>query len=600
MVWFLTADPKPTDPVAAAALDGLFREPSWIWAECSDVGWWVRPEWRSVILDDAGQLRLEEWVAEGRVTTVKSGPHRTVYRVELPHGRGAVYIKHFLIPNFRSKFRQWVRRGKGRNEARRATRLLAFGVPTIEPIALGERRKRRFLQDNYLISPEIPGMEPLDRFLETSLPALPEPRRARLRRRLAVVLGDFVARLHEGGYIHVDFHPGNLLVRLDENDEPRLAMLDLDALRVRKRLDTGDTIENLAVLNHSFWLRASRSDRRRFLSAYLERRELPGVSSAEVARGIEGETRRWAERLWRRWGKRCASDNKYFATYRGPHAWAVASRDIDPSTMAELLRDPDGPFTTGAAIPLKRSRTTTVSELPLRVEGRDAPVIYKRFNRKKWLDPLLTLFRPSRGWRAWQNGQHLASRGIPTPRNLAVIGRSARGRRILPHQFLAHETYLVTLKASPSRTLWEFTHHDLNRLDSVDRQRTIRGVIPALARLVRTMHERSLSHRDLKSANVLLEGDLDGKPPRLTLIDLVGVQLEHPLSRHHRVQNLARLYLSLSDAPGRTRTDALRFLREYLPWSLTPRAEWKSLWREIEKASRRKVDQNRRRNRKLS
>jgi serine/threonine protein kinase len=114
------------------------------------------------------------------------------------------------------------------------------------------------------------------------------------------------------------------------------------------------------------------------------------------------------------------------------------------------------------------------------------------------------------------------------------------------------------------------------------------------------LHERSLSHRDLKAANILIEGSPDAAEPRLSLIDLVGVRLEHPISRHHQVQNLARLHLSLADVPGRTRTDGVRFLRVYLPCGQVGRSGWKQLWREIEAAGRKKLERNRRNNRKLS
>ena len=57
---------------------------------------------------------MEEWKEQGRLTVIKKGPHRVVYRVDLPEG--TVYVKHFLVPNFRSKLRQWLRRGKGRND----------------------------------------------------------------------------------------------------------------------------------------------------------------------------------------------------------------------------------------------------------------------------------------------------------------------------------------------------------------------------------------------------------------------------------------------------------------------------------------------------
>ena len=110
----------------------------------------------------------------GRLTTVKRGPHRVVYRADL--AEGSVYVKHFLVPNFRAKARQWFRSGKGRNEGRRAAKLEAIGVPTITPVALGERRVRRFLLENYLVTKEIPDTFPLDEFVERRLPLMPPHR----------------------------------------------------------------------------------------------------------------------------------------------------------------------------------------------------------------------------------------------------------------------------------------------------------------------------------------------------------------------------------------------------------------------------------------
>jgi len=64
-------------------------------------------------------------------------------------------------------WRQWFRRGKGRNEGKRSEVLAAIGVPTIHPIALGEQRKRNFLFENYLITWEIPGTIPWTSFLKS-------------------------------------------------------------------------------------------------------------------------------------------------------------------------------------------------------------------------------------------------------------------------------------------------------------------------------------------------------------------------------------------------------------------------------------------------
>ncbi|MDB5352431.1 MAG: Mn2+-dependent serine/threonine protein kinase [Planctomycetota bacterium] len=580
--------------------ESLFKPPSWHWTKPGEIGWWVRPEWHSTLIGPSG-LRIDEWRDRGQLTTIKTGPNRVVYRADL--AQGSVFVKHFLVPSWREKLRQWFRRGKGRNEGRRALKLAGIGVPTITPIALGEQRKRAFLFENYLITPAIPDSVPLDEFVETRLLGFEPSRRARVGQALAFALGELTAHLHDAGFVHQDFHPGNLLVRLDEEDRPQLAMIDLDALRVRRDVSWKDAKANLALLNNYFWTRCDRTDRLRFLSTYLKSRRGVGrpPDLRTIAAGIETATRSWAEKLWRRWGRRCRGDNKYFKTYRESRCWAVASRDLDRATVSGLMNDPDEPFSRPDAVVLKDSRTTTVAQVTMHVEGRPTPVIYKRFNRKKVLDPVLNIFRPSRAWRAWQNGQHLDCRAVPTPRNLIVIGESSPRRlRILPHHFWSHDTYLATVKAEPSITVGDYALTVLAGLPIEGRRERIRRFTTVLARLIRTMHERSLSHRDLKAANILIVGDPDAISPILSLIDLVGVTLDHPIAHGRRVQNLARLQISLANVPGRTRTDALRFLRAYLPWIHTSRPAWKGLWRDVERACRSKELQNRKRGRVLS
>jgi hypothetical protein len=587
---------KPTPRLSPS--DRLFEPPSWRWAQAGDVGWWVRDDWQQALLGPEG-LRLDEWRADGRLTVVKTGPHRVVYRVELP--RGAVFIKHFLVPGLRAKARQWFRRGKGRNEGRRTRHLAAIGVPTITPIALGEQRRRRFLLENYLITPAIPDAVPLNEFVEQRLPRWAEPGQTRVRHRLAKVLASLTARLHDAGFVHQDFHPGNILVRIDERREPVLAMIDLDALRSSFPLGWPEAQHNLALLNHYFWLRSNRSDRYRFLRTYLRERRTahPIAWAATFARGIEDSTRAWAERLWRRWGRRCRGDNKYFRRASGLYSRAMVSRDLDPDEVRALLDDPNAPFGRAGTILLKDSRTTTVAEITMNVGGVPRPVIYKRFNCTSWLDPFLTFFRPSSAWQSWQAGQHLASRAVPTPKNLAYVAtRRSFGGGLF--WYMPHETYLLTLKEEASITLFDYVKKVLPTLEPAAQRRQVVNLTLALARLLRVLHERSLSDRDLKSSNLLLVGDPNVPSLRLTIIDLQGVRLIHPLPIHRRIQNLARLSLSLVNAPGRTRTDALRFLRAYLPWGLSTRHDWKALWHAVDARSRAKEERNRRLGRKLS
>ncbi len=277
----------------------------------------------------------------------------------------------------------------------------------------------------------------------------------------------------------------------------------------------------------------------------------------------------------------------------------MASRDLDPDEFRRILADPDAPFRDPGATLLKDSRTTRVAETTMTVRGRPTAVIYKRFNRKKWLDPILNLFRPSRAWRSWQAGQDLVSRGIPTPQNLAFLARRPYDK-VPFFRYLSHETYLVAVKEVPAIDLATYVNEVLPALPADVRRSRIGRLTLSLANLVRSLHERSLSHRDLKAANILIRTDTIDHEDRLSLIDLVGVRLRHPLPWGRRAQNLARLAISLADVPGRTRTDALHFLRHYLPWGLSPLNDWKAFWRRIERAMRSKRSRNLRRGRPLS
>jgi len=575
----------------------MFKPPDWQWQARGDVGWWLRDGWGDVLLGPHG-LRLDEWREHGCLTTIKSGPHRIVYRANLP--QGSIYIKHFLVPNRRAMLRQWVRRGKGRNEGKRSQNLAMLGLPTITPVALGEERKRKFLFENYLVTLAISDAVPLDEFVEHRLPEWSEPLCSQVRQRLARALGVMTARLHDAGLLHQDFHPGNILVRFDSPEVPELVMIDLDALRTSRRVTWKLARQNLALLDHFFWVRSSRTDRHRFLRSYLENRPDTPPDIRRFGRRIEEATRLWAERLWRRWGRRCRSSNKYFDIYPGETSSCVAARDLDPDEVHKLLQDPDVPFRSVSTTILKNSRTTTVAETTMVVRGRPTQVIYKRFNRKKWLDPFFTLFRPSRAWRSWQAGQDLASRGIPTPQNLAFLSRRRSFKSDPLFWFLPHETYLVTIKETDALSLTTYVNEVLPSLPTELRRARRRSLSVALALLIRSLHDRSLSHRDLKASNILINVDPASQRERLSLIDLVGVRLHHPLPVKRRVQNLARLCLSLSSVSGPTRTDILQFLRVYLPWGLSPLNDWKGFWRSIDKAIRAKRSRNQRRGRPLS
>jgi len=560
---------------------------AWIVLECGGVRWQFRPGLEHLFGPDG--LRLEEWLAAGQAHIVKHGPHRTVYHVILP-GLD-FYLKHNRLADCRAKLRELVRPSKARSEYEHARAVAARNVPTFEPLALGESCRVSMARESFLITRTLPETRPLHSFLETTLPQWPRRRQARFRQRLAAELGRLLARMHEAGIAHHDLHPGNLLLRLhDGEDRPELFLIDLHAVRLGAPLSWRVRRANLVMLNRWFALRSQRTDRLRFWRAYESAGNV-SLSPQPTVRGLvvadlERRTSASNKRMWRKLDRRCLRNNRYFYQIRAGDVAGHATVDLSAETLAPLLRDPDAPFNSSNSIILKRSSSSSVVEFDLPGPHGPRRVIYKRFAVTRWSDPWVSLFRPAPALRSYVLGHALLLRCLPTPRPLAVWHRYRRG--------LAHEGYLLTEKVADALELRSFVDY-LYSLPAAERRTRLRRLIDQVAHLLATLHQRGLSHRDLKAANLLVSGVstlTDERDLSVHFIDLAGVCRVYKLRRARRVQNLARLNASFLNHPALTRSDRLRFLRVYLRWGLRGRSGWKRWWRQIAEATARKVQRN--------
>jgi hypothetical protein len=582
-------------------------------------------------LFDGNSLRLEQWLATGQARVIKQGVHRAVYRVVLP---GLDFIVKCFPPAAGGSL--W-RRSPARRECDLARRVAERQVPAVEPLAVGESVGG----PGYFLLRTVPDAQPLSTFLEEVFPAIEPARRVRLRQRLAVGLAHFLARMHDAGLTHGDLHPGNILICLESGDRPSFCLVDLHAVCLGPPLRWRASRENLAMLNRWFMLRAARADRLRFWLAYRRSRRTvgwdAGVGAGRVpatlvtrraVRQLERRSLASNLRFWRWHDRRCLETTRY---YRRVHAGAIAGHvvaDLEPAVVVPFLADPDAPFKKGSGVysaemtphpcvkVLKNSAFSTVVEFDLPTAAGPRRVIYKRFAVTSWTDPWAALVRRTPALRSFMLGHGLRFRGLPTPRPLGVWHRYRQG--------LPHEGYLLTEKVPGALDLAAFVTR-LEGLAPADRRTSLRRAIDQVARIVGNLHHRRLSHRDLKAANLLMssapwslarsERDRRGgglPDPDIGLdtasalgaaqawfIDLVGVRHHGKLRRYRRLQNLARLNASFVQHPGLTRTDRLRFLRVYLRWGLRGRFGWKRWWRQIEEATRAKVQRNRRYGRPL-
>jgi tRNA A-37 threonylcarbamoyl transferase component Bud32 len=575
--------------------------------------WSLLPDLRAQLLNESG-LRLPEWLQSGQARVVKEGPHRVVYRVELPGL--CFYVKHNFVHDQRAWLRQLVRPSKARIEFDRVMAAAERGIPTISPLALAEQETQVGSGESILITQSIEDCIPLHYFLAAVLPTFAEPRASHLRQQLAVELGKLVARIHEAGILHHDLHAGNLLVRIGAEEGVQLFVVDLLAVKMGPPLDWAQSRDNLVMINCWFTFRVNRADRLRFWKAYFEARRL-GVwqrdrfGTKHYAKELhEIEELSWQRnlRFWSRRDKRCLTNCRYYRKVKGPAVAGHAVMEIEDKDLAELLSDPDAPFRRDDLNVLKESLSSTVIELDYPVNGRLRRVIYKRFRVTSWKDPIASLFRATPALRSWIHGQGFRERGLPTARPFVVLHRRRFG--------LWQEGYLLTEKIAHADDL----HDYLQNLDSAPTPRRLgllRRLIDQVARTIRALHQRQLSHRDLKAANILARRwDAPPQEPSaysqdiqnllympessVWLIDLVGVERFTELSRGRRVQNLSRLNASFFGSSKVTRTDRLRFLLTYLNSGAFGRCDWKSWWKQIDRATLKKVERNVRRGKPLS
>jgi tRNA A-37 threonylcarbamoyl transferase component Bud32 len=581
--------------------------------ECGGVRWQVSPGLfdseespRQELLFGPGGLRLAEWLAGGAARVVKQAPHRTVYRVTLP-GLD-FHLKQYPVRDRRSWLRTLLRPSKARAEYDLTRGVMARGVPTVEPLAVGESTAAP--RCSYLLTRTLPDAVPLNDFLDAVPAAWGTCRRARFRQRLAVALGELLATMHRAGVTHHDLHPGNLLLRLGNDGLPYLYLIDLHAVRLGSPLTWRAARDNLVILNRWFVLRSERGDRLRFWNAYQsalgEERADPNGDAAQV-RDLEKRTRLSNLRFWRDQDRRCLGGNRHFRKVGRGAVAGFAVADLDDAVLAPFLADPDFPFHRPGVSVLKDSPTSSVVEFDLPTAAGPCRVVYKRFAGGT-VDAVASLVRPAPALRSYVLGHGLRLRCLPTPRPLAVLHRHPRG---LPRQ-----GYLLTEKVPDAVDLHEFVDRLMGR-PAAERLPRLRRLVDQVGRLASLLHERHLSHRDLKAANLLVSpaaavvtgrgiaplaaGSAAGEKgsDHVWFIDLVGARRHGKLSRGRRVQNLARLHASFHADPGVTRTDKLRFLRVYLRWGLRGRYGWKRWWRQVEEATRAKVWRNLRNGRPL-
>lgn len=198
--------------------------------------------------------------------------------------RGCVYVKRYNIYALRILVGSPFMRSPAMIAFENARRLATLGIAVPRALAAIEYRRAGVLSRSFFVTDEVADAVTADVAWRRIL-ALEPGARHRVRRAFVVALGRFFADLHARGVYHGDLKDVNVLVR-DPTGTPTFVLLDLERVAIGARVSATHRVRNVMQLGRTLGRAASRTDRLRWLRAYL-------------GDATRAERRAWAERTLR-------------------------------------------------------------------------------------------------------------------------------------------------------------------------------------------------------------------------------------------------------------------------------------------------------------
>lgn len=252
----------------------------------------TRIEEQQSILEKSGFEDLSSFMdyPGGRLVTLQRG--RTVTRLEL-NGR-AFYLKRNRF-NWREFVKTILNFGwPQRNAVTEWQNISAFekvGIPTVKPIAMGEKRFLGVELASFILTEELYGAKPLEKLIEAELAGELSLAKRIWKHSLIRQVAQLARRMHTSGMCHQDFYLGHFF--WSHNDT--LYLIDLQRVLRRSKLSRRFIVKDLGQLNYSADCvgNISRTDRMRFFLHYLDVQSL-GAGEKILAKSINAKTERIA------------------------------------------------------------------------------------------------------------------------------------------------------------------------------------------------------------------------------------------------------------------------------------------------------------------
>lgn len=590
---------RPASQVSSPEIQDISSRAPWVRRTQGRWSWLIHPQWTAVF----DQPEQPDWLGlerDPRAVLVKSNGGRQVWHLRLEVGE--VFVKVSWPPRSWARLGRWLRGSSAMREWRVANYALEQGVRTVTPVAVAEAPVAGREQVGILVTAAVEDSRPLSEWWLALDPRDPDTRR--VKNGLIDAAARLIAQAHQHGMQHFDLHAGNVLIQPRGQGFSAL-FVDLPSFRVGRAVSDAGVLRNLAQFNQYFQLRGSMADRLRFCDRYLHWREVAqagsvygrqlGCDRAALLAQLRVAIDRHARSLYAQRDRRTLRAGRYFTPLRlaqgrrgfaylaAKHDW-VGSRLAGQTLTAKLWKNW---LETPGRVDLPADRSRVIKDSPTAgiwrdqldlPDGSSVNVVCKRYGHRHLWKAVVHALGRSRAMSTWQRGNALLNRMIPTARPLAVIERRRAGLLI--------DSLVVTEFVEDALDLDTVLTVKLRELEP-GHQRTVKDrIIVELSRLLRRLHERGFSHRDLKAPNVMVAWDAEALEPRsVVLVDLDGLRRRRNVSASAELGALARLNVSLDHCKRVTLTDRVRFLKHYLRRAGRTEDAWREAWQKIAELS---------------
>jgi tRNA A-37 threonylcarbamoyl transferase component Bud32 len=481
---------------------------------------------------------------------IKESPVRTVSIFSGPQGE--FFLKRYKTRGARERLKYCVVPSKAQQEWVMARLALSKGIPTPLPLAMAERRKAMILHDAFLITQAISPSRPLIELIPEGEQKTLLPRAARL-----------IRGAHEAGFFHQDLHAGNILVG---SAKKQLYLIDLHRSRFVRSLSKQRRLWNLAQFFYSLkgWL--SPEDKEAFLQQYDEEKDTFQDGFAEGLQRIG----RLEERIYRRHmksrTKRCLKNSGGFYVVK-KDGWRIwARREWKTEALLGAIKKHGEIVAGGKDGLIKDDRRTAITLF----DFKQSRVCVKEYRYRGGLLRLKEIFRRSKARMGWLMGNGLVVRGVTGITPQALLERRRRGLR--GEAFLIMETPsgYVELDRYMVRSFEDSRHGRLKT----------RAFLKALAGFMANLYTLRISHRDLKTCNIMVHEGRDTWD--FGLVDMDDVQLDKEIRHGRLLKTLVQL--NTSTPLSIDMRDRIRFLIHY--FNLTKRHNVRDIIGSVVRGSR--------------